>query len=866
MTERLLGIYEAIILRNPRLSLLFVVLLAVAMAFGLPNFKIDASADSLTLEHDEDLDYFREINQRYGSGDFIVVTFSPKGMDLFSDQSLALLAELRDRVQQVQGVDSVLTILDSPLLYSPKVSVSELSGDLRTLSDPDVDRELAKQEFLTSPIYKNLVLSPDGQTTALLASFERDEQFTRMVRHRDALRLKRDTEGLSGEENAELQRVTQEFRDYRTAAAAKSFARVHAIRAIARSYDDRAELILGGPSMVTADMIDFIRSDMQVFGIGIVSFIVLLLAIIFRQPRWVILPLLTCLLSVEIMLGFLSWIDWRLTVISSNFVALLLIITMALTIHLIVRYREYLAEGPDRPQYDLVRDTVAFMARPCFYTVTTTIVAFVSLVVSDIRPVIDFGWMMTIGISLAFSLAFIVIPCGMLVLGKGKVENAADNSGALTLIFSRFTERHGILGLLIFSGLAVFGGWGASQLTVENRFIDYFRSDTEIYRGLSVIDAKLGGTTPLDIIINAPKPLSVEGFGLDGETDDPFGEEDPFGEDDPFAESDPFAEEDPFSDDPFAGDAFSEDESSAKSDEPQSYWFTGAGMGKLEQFHEYLESLPELGKVSSLVTVYHVARDLMEQDLNDLELAFLQQSLAGPNAEFLVDPYLNKEADQARITIRAKETEGNLRRAELLAKINQYATDELGFEQDQVRATSLLVLYNNMLQSLFRSQILTLGAVFLGIMGMFLVLFRSMKVAVIGIIPNLIAAFTVLGGMGAFGVPLDMMTITIAAITLGIGVDNTIHYIHRFKREFAVDPVYLDAMHRSHNSIGKALYYTSITIVIGFSILALSEFVPSIYFGLLTGVAMLAALMGALVLLPKLILMTRPFGAERNSS
>jgi predicted RND superfamily exporter protein len=771
---------------------------------------------------------------------------------------------------------------------------------------------MARKEFLESPIYRDLILSKDGQTTALLAVMKLDKKYLELVNHRDSLRIKRDTEGLTPEELIELERASQEFLDYRTIRAAEEHARVAEIREKMAKFKDHAEVYLGGPSMITADMVDFIKSDLNVFGTGIVLFIIATLAIIFRQFRWVLLPLLTCVLSVEIILGYLSWIDWRLTVISSNFVSLLLIITLALTIHLIVRYREIHREFPHKNQLDLVRDTVTYMARPCLYTVLTTIVAFISLVVSDIRPVIDFGWMMTMGIVLALVLAFIIIPAGMMIWGKGENTDKGDNSAVLTLYFSRFTEKHGTLVLSLAFLAAIISAWGISQLKVENRFIDYFRADTEIYQGLSVIDAKLGGTTPFEIILDAPSYANDSATGFDemmaddGEpsstaSDDAFG--DPFAgayEDSAEEESNETADAfgDPFAgmyadsdegpegeaetseapiDDPFAGFYADEDASDGFADDDfaddfaddnegdvevveDSYWLTSTAIEDLRKLHVYLESLPEVGKVNSLVTVTDVASDLSGHKLNDLELAFMSLMLSPENAELLLDPYIDEKANQARITMRINETTGNLNRKELLEKIHQFAIEEVGFEEDQVHFTGLLVLYNNMLQSLFTSQILTLGTVFLGIMAMFLVLFRSISISLIAILPNLLAASVVLGGMGLAGVPLDMMTITIAAITVGIGVDHAIHYITRFKREFEVDHDYLATMHRAHASIGRALFYTAMTIIIGFSILALSNFIPSVYFGLLTGLAMLAALLGSMTLLPKLILIFKPLG------
>lgn len=882
MSKRLLEIYENSILLRPVTSIAFVILIAIAMAFGLPNFKLDASADSLTLENDTALAYYRESLQKYGSSDFLVVTYTPYTGDLFDDKSLQTLDKMHKELEKVDGVASVLSMMNVPLLYSPKITVSQLKDPPRTLSLPNIDRDMVRKEFLESPIYKNLILSKDGQTTAILATMKLDNKYLSLVNARDTLRIKRDADGLTSKETIELEDVSKKFLDYRTLRAAEERERVADIRERMSKFKGDAQVFLGGPSMITADMVDFIKSDLKIFGAGILLFIIATLAVIFRQLRWVVLPLITCVLAVEIILGYLSWIDWRLTVISSNFVSLLLIITLALTIHLIVRYRELLRDGPDRSQLDLVRDTVRHMILPCVYTVLTTVVAFVSLVVSDIRPVIDFGWMMTMGIILALFLAFIIIPAGMMILGKAKNTDSGDNSASFTLRFSNFTEKFGgvVLSLALIAGIA--SAWGISQLQVENRFIDYFRSHTEIHQGLALIDEKLGGTTPLEIILNAPPAEDDGSLGFDeimatsgdsstSAADDPYG--DPFG-----GAYENSGEEDISKDkeayDPFAGmyedEEFTEStDSFADSDiigvtqvdvVEDSYWLTSAGIEDIRKIHLYLESLPEIGKVDSLVTVTDVASDLSGHKLNDLELAFMSLMLSQENKELLLDPYIDEKNNQTRITMRVNETQGELNRQELLERIRSYAINDAGFTEEQVNFTGILVLYNNMLQSLFHSQIMTMGTVFLGIMTMFMILFRSISISLIAITPNFLAAGVVLGGMGIAGIPLDMMTITIAAITVGIGVDHAIHYITRFKREFEVDRDYVASMHRAHASIGRALFYTAITIIMGFSILALSNFIPSVYFGLLTALAMLAALLGSMTLLPKLILIFKPLG------
>ena len=878
MSAALLNFYQKTVLRHPLAAIFMVLALAVAMALGLPNFKLDASADSLTLEHDDDLNFFREVVQRYGSDNFLIVTFSPLEGDLFDDNNLQTLSSLRNELAEIKGVESMLSLLDVPLLYSPKIEVADLKGELNTLLSSGVDRDLARQEFLNSPIYKDLILSRDGQTTGMLATLELDQKYLDLVQARDALRLVKSTDGLSQEQQLELDAVSKEFLDYRTAKAAASHQLVADVRTLMDGYRDRATIFLGGPDMITADMVDFIKSDLAIFGTGILIFVIVTLAVIFRQLRWVILPLSTCALCLVIILGFLSWIDWRLTVISSNFVSLLLIITLALTMHLIVRYRELYRTQTEATQEQLVIDTVRSMAKPCLYTVLTTIVAFMSLVVSNIRPVIDFGWMMTMGISLALVVAFIIIPAGMMLVGKGSSGSNGtgnDNSASFTSVFANFTERHGNIVLLVACGLSVLSIYGISRLEVENRFIDYFRSDTEIYQGMEIIDASLGGTTPLDIILQAPTFTEPEqSFAVNEDSeygDDAFGE-DAFGE---IASSEnTYAEEDEYGDygydnggfeDAFDSnsDAFGEDSANELID---TYWFTSTGLADLAKLQAFLEAQPEVGKVSSLVQIYDVASDLSGHKLNDFEIAFMRKSFGDEIYQQMVAPYLIEDSDEARIQLRAMETQGLLRRADLLEKIRDYAVNEVGIASEDIRFTGLLVLYNNMLQSLFKSQILTLGAVFVGIMLMFLVLFRSIKISVIAILPNFLAAGIVLGGMGLAGIPLDMMTITIAAITVGIGVDHAIHYITRFRREFAIDGSYLGSMHRAHASIGLALFYTAITIIVGFSILALSNFIPSIYFGLLTGLAMTAALLGSMTLLPKLILLTKPLGAEAKAN
>jgi predicted RND superfamily exporter protein len=879
MHAAFIAFYDHWILGRAGWVLLIILALLLALATQLDELQIDASADSLVLEGDADLDYFRQVSASYQSEDFLLVTFQPIG-DLLGDESLATLKSLRNALRDVSGVSSVTTILDVPLLQSPPVALADINRDegLPTLENRGVDREMVRREFRDSPIYAQLLVSADGRTSAIQINLERDERDIKLLQRRESLRALAAAGELSEQQVPELAEAERAYKEHAVISNERQSLLVEEVRGIVEEYRDRARLFVGGVPMIAADMVSFVRSDLVTFGAGILAFMLVVLAIIFRQLRWVVLPLATCVVSATAMLGLLGWLDWRMTVISSNFVALLLIVTLAITIHLVVRYRELQLEKPEASEHDLVLDTVRFMIIPCLYTSLTTAVAFVSLVVSGIRPVIDFGWMMTVGIAVALTLSFLVFPCVLLLLPPAATPNISNSHLGLTAAFARMTEKHGNAILLTALVLLVGSIYGISRLQVENRFIDYFHESTEIYQGMELLDAELGGTIPLDIVIDlgdqgsllpvfaeevAATPVSTAAAEDDDFFDDEFDDtaEEPTADD----AADPFAD-DLFADDPFADDLFAEDfeDDFATGGEnfQQSYWFTLRGMNRLESIHDYVDSLPETGKVLSLATTYDVVKQLLGNDITDVELALVQKSLPESIRALLVSPYFNENTEQVRISLRVKETSRELRRNDFLIGLHKHLVEEMNIPEQDLHFTNMLVLYNNVLQSLFRSQILTLGAVFVAIMLMFLVLFRSSSLALIAIAPNMLAAGIVLGTMGLLGIPLDIMTITIAAIVVGIGVDHAIHYVHRFKREFPVDRNYLATMYRCHESIGRALYYTSITVIAGFSILALSNFTPSIYFGLLTGLAMFASVIGSLLLLPQLIISFKPLGSE----
>lgn len=828
MSVYLWELYDRVVLKRPSLVLAIVAILLTFACYFAQDFRLDASGDSLVLENDQALSYYRSVRARYGSDDFLIITYSPHG-DVFSEPVLQDLKSMRDELGKIERVDSVISILDVPLISSPPVTLSELSKEIRTLETPDVDRQQARQELTSSPFYSNLIINPDASTTAIQVTFKRDETWQTLFERRNELRSMRLEKKLSPGEASELKRVEEEFDAYSDKLRELESADIASVRAIMDKHRDMAELHLGGVTMIVSDSMDYIRSDLSVFGIGVILLMTAILFVSFRRPRWVILPLMTCGITTMFMLGLLGFLDWRVTVVSSNFVSLLLIITMSLTVHLVVRYRELRSNFPDWDQHRLVKMTVRSKAEPSFFTAITTIVAFGSLTISDIRPVIDFGWMMTLGITFAFIFSFTFFPAALILLKPGKPIPLRNITGKFIRNLSIAIRRRHFSVVTVFmtaTGLSIIG---LNELSVENRFIDYFKKDTEIYQGMELIDRELGGTTPLDVVIDAPKSF----FDIEDEDEE-------------------------LEDDYLLG-------GNEAGITGSSYWFNSFQLGQVEAIHDYLDSLPETGKVLSINTTMEMMSQLKDgKQLDDFFLSVLYNRLPDEIKQALFTPYMSEDGNQLLFSIRVFESDPNLKREALLNKIRDYLTTELNLAPEQVNVTGMVVLYNNMLKSLFRSQILTIGAVFLAILFMFAILFRSIKMAVLAIIPNILAASMVLGLMGLAGIPLDMMTITIAAICIGIAVDDTIHYVHRFSEEFDQHNDYWKAIRLSHDSIGRAMYYTSLIITLGFSILALSNFVPTIYFGLLTGFAMIVALLANLTLLPLLIESFKPMGPDKR--
>ena len=821
--------------RRPAAPAAALLALAVLCAYsfrGIPDFRLDASGDSLVLEHDEDVRYYRGMSGRYESGDFVVVTYSPPE-GLFSPASLDRLKLIRADLQKMERVSSVVTILDVPLLRNPPGTLKDLKDNIKTLESPKADLNHAIKEFETSPIYQNLIVGKGLRSSAIQVNFKTEAEDQELVARRTALREKAYLGKITAADERELGEVEVKYRKYKDAVQERRHDDMAAVRNIMQKHGSKAILFLGGIPMIVDDIMSYISHDIVTFGFGMLAFVMLTLYLIYGRVRWVLLPTVTCVIAVMVMVGGMGLFNWDVTVVSSNFVSLQLILTMSLSIHLVSHYRELLREEPDLTNHDLVFKTARHTFIPCLYTSLTTIAGFASLVYCDILPVVQFGWIMTMGLIVSTILVYWVIPIGMILLPKLPPKEETEAGGGVTHFFAGLSDRRRPAIYAVSLAVTAATIAGISRLEVENSFIDYFRESTDIYQGMKFIDEELGGTTPLDVIVNLDSGKTAPAPAESASADKEFSE---FGE---FEEA--------------AGDA-------------SKYWFTAQRLATIEKIHDYLDSLPETGKVLSLATMNKTALDLNSgRAFDDFSLALLFNSVSDQFKNILITPYVSLATNEARITTRIKDSLPGIRRDALIRRIRKDLVEKVGLRQDQFRVSGIMVLYNNMLQSLYTSQIKTIGSSVGALLVMFLVLFRSLKVATVALLPQFIASISVLGIMGLGGIPLDVMTITIVSIAVGIGVEDAIHYVYRFQYEIQKDRDYVATMYRCHATIGNAMYYTSLAVTAGFSILAFSNFVPTVLFGVLTGVAMVVACVSSQTLLPALIILTKPFGPGKTA-
>lgn len=764
---------------------------------GIPQFRFDASSDTLVVAGDPRLLEYNRMSALFGADDFVVLTYSNE--NLFSDAALADISALQDRVRDLAGIRSTYSVLDAPLIESPHVPLDLIAENYLTLKEPGVDRSLAKIELTTSPLFSNYLISADGKTAAISGTLERDLMLEKLSAKRSSL---------AGVSTVEANKVEKAYAIQRSLHLEKRAVLIDSLRSIRDEHPRKAQIYISGVPMIAADMFSYVKSDLQIFGAMVLLLIITFLFIFFRKPRWVFIPLLICITSVATTMGILGLLMTPVTVVSSNFISLLSIISISFSIHLVVQYRELLAKGQSNHQ-QMVFTTMRSKFAPCMYTALTTLLAFGSMLASKIVPIIDFGWMMCLGIGIALIVTYVLFPTILLLIGPAGGSSTLGEPIRVAAWFQRLSTKRTNWVLAVALLLFIPGVLGVLQLKFDNRFVDYFGEETEIRKGMEQIDRHLGGTLPLDIYIKFEALETVE--------DDFFG-----------------LAEDPF---------------------PERYWYTPDKIQLLQTVETQLKERPEIGKVLSLASIEQLARDYNDdKPLSGLELSFLLGELPAVIREFLIDPFANPRLGWMRINARITESESVFSKQDLISDIELFLSSEIGLADDEYIVTGMVVLFSDMLEQLADSQLKTLGYVVGATFLMFTLLLRSLKLAIIALVPNILAALLILAFMGLSGIAMDMMTVTIATICIGIGVDDAIHYLHRFRKELQVAESTEQAVISSHQTIGRAMYFTTMTIMGGFSILAFSNFIPTVYFGLLTSLAMLLALIANMTLLPSLLM------------
>ncbi|GIR14054.1 MAG: membrane protein [Candidatus Pelagibacterales bacterium] len=771
------------------LSIFFILSLFFA-SFYIKDFRIDASSDSLVSQNDEDFKYFSYYQDLFPTKNSLVIAI--KSNDKIDRSLLEEIEKISKKLSALPEVYSVFNINKAPILLLNKTNLLDLANDnYETIIDTNLAIKDVLNEFAKSPIYSDQIINENKNITSIVIFLNENNK---------ALDLK---------ENKNLYLSQGKYYSIKTEIDKERNELIKKIRNIINNSNKDFTYYLGGVEMISSDVISYVKNDILTFSLIVLLIIILILFLIFRRVKWVFAILFTSISAVYLSIGLAGFINFEITAVSANFLSLMFVLSISMNVHIMNNYL----------QRDIkIIENFRMMFWPCFYTFLTTIVAFVSLVISDIKPVIDFGIIMIIALLIVLISSFVILP--LIVSFFSKEEKSYSLNLSFLKSFYPFAYKNSkyILGLnfLIF----FISLYGITNLNVENSFIKYFKKNTEIYKGMYLIDNELGGTTPLDIILKFKNDDQIIDTTIKAEEEDDLEIEDDF-----------------FSDDLF--------------EEENNIWFTNEKIETIKFVHQYLESRIEIGKVTSIYSLIDTANQINKSDLSMFELSVLYNEIPIDYKTDLIDPYLNVEKNMIKISTRVKDSK-DIKRNDLINDINSFLLNEFD-NLEEFKVNGLLVLYNNMLKSLFSSQIKSLGFVILAIFIMFVILFRSLKLSIIGIIPNIFASTFILGLIGLLKIPLDIMTITIAAISIGIAVDNTIHYIYRYKENLKLGRNHSEMIEKTHLTVGNAVLITSIAITAGFLTLCLSNFVPTVYFGLFTSLAMIFAMIGVLITLPSIL-------------
>ncbi|MCW8108262.1 MMPL family transporter [Alteromonas ponticola] len=775
---------------------MFTALLGV-MGYFVTQFKIDASAETLLVKDNKLYIQTQIANQRFSPDEFILLAYKPEHK-LFSEATFNDLHSLTQSLRKLERVKAVTSILTVPLINNADAltggtEVSSLTWEKQRYSPAQMEKLISGH-----PIFTDLLINQQETATAIQIVFEQNSELADIETQMTKIQANLLNRELTEEEEQTLASLQQQADPIKQALTEQRQKEIAQIENIASEVKDRASTYMGGSYVVGQHLIDIIKSDLISFGSAIAGVIAFLLLVLYRSIKWVLFPLFACAVSVLLTMGIFGMLDMRTTVISANFVALQLILTLAVMIHLIGSYRDISRDDHSLSQRERVVATLEDKLSPCFFATLTTSVGFGSLIFSGLQPVVAFGWMMLAAMLVTMAVGLLLFPSLLCLLPKTKETQDFTFVKRILNVLKRMNLAIPKTVVSVSLIVAILIALGITRLDVENSFIDYFDQDTQVHQELAFIDKEFGGSTPLDVIIDLKQ--------------------------------------------------------SNQNDELQ---LTADSVGRLQLVQAAIEAFDATGSVTSVVNFTRLAKKLNNDiPLTEYELTTIYHLLDKEVVNQLVGAYYSPDSKQMRVSIRIQDTTEGLDRETFIENLSA-DLKSVGLEAQNFTFTNLFILYQDILSRLFDSQIKTLGIVY-GVLGLVLLaIFRSMKIALIALVPNILTTLGILGVIGWIGIPLDIMTITIAAIAMGIAVDDTIHFLHAYLQGLkATDESHSQAQAASNSAFGHtglAILFTTTIIAIGFSLFGFSNFLPSVYFGLLTATAMLMALITDVTLLPALL-------------
>jgi predicted RND superfamily exporter protein len=777
--------------QKPLITVVCVLVLTLCLGWFVQYFKIDASADTLLVKDNKLYIQSQIMNERFSPDEFILLAYEPKNSDVFSDKTFEDLQVLTEKLKTLPRVRSVTHILNVPLLSQMSSLDPKLKPEQWTWQSKQFSYEQMRKIFDQHPIFTDLLVNQKMSATSIQIVFKQHAELAEIESQIISIDKKRLTDKFTDEDKTKVEQLKLQADPIRQELNKQREKEINQIYEFADTVKADANVYLGGSYVLGHQLINIIRADLKLFGSAIGLAICIMLFILFRSWRWVIIPIACCAISVIMTMGLFGIFDLRTTVISSNFIALQLILTLAICVHLIVQYRQLANDDEQATQAELVSATLREKIKPCFYAGITTSVGFGSLIFSGIQPVVSFGWMMIIAMFVSIALSLIFLPALLCLFSRSQKAAPSKLSQQFIQWVSGITLNHSgkVMGLfVVVTAIAILGLF---RLTVENSFLNYFAEDTQVHQELTFIDQQFGGSTPFDIIIDIPADMQKKDLAL-----------------------------------------------SAKS------------IQQLQVAQTILKQYPASGNTTSVVNFTELAMKLNQgRPLTEYELTAIYRLVDENLRETLLGSYFSLEHQQLRLSSRVKDSTEGFNRKEYLENL-RHDLEANGIAKDQYQFTNLFVLYQDILQRLFTSQILTLGLVYIALLLVMWVLFKRLSVALVALVPNIICTLLILAVMGYANIPLDLMTITIAAIAMGIAVDDTIHFVHHYLHGHSTPK---DAAEKAYFSVGYAMLFTTVIICVGFALLAFSDFVPSMLFGLLTALAMIIALVTDLTLLPAML-------------